>query len=136
MIAFLSNKTGLAPAAAALILAATSALAIDVPSGQPVELHEVLVEQIEAETWLRFRFVTPRIARGAGSISYAQAEPDMTHLCTTLAIPYAAEYGLRSDVIVVSFADRPTEFGAASPEATQFFEAYRPRDGVCIWEGF
>lgn len=119
----------------ALILAATPALAVDVPSGQPVELHEVLVEQMENETWLRFRFVAPRIARETGNVDYLQAEPDMIHLCTTLAIPYAAEYGLNGDVIVVSLADRPVEFGAANPDATQFFEAYRPRDGVCIWEG-
>ena len=121
--------------AAALILAATPALAIDVPSGQPVELQEVLVEQMDDETWLRFRFIAPRIARENGSVDYLQAEPDMTHLCTTLAIPYAAEYGLDGDVIVVSLADRAVEFGAANPDATQFFEAYRPRDGVCIWEG-
>ena len=121
--------------AAALILAATPALAIDVPSGQPVELQEVLVEQMDDETWLRFRFIAPRIARENGSVDYLQAEPDMTHLCTTLAIPYAAEYGLDGDVIVVSLADRAVEFGAANPDAPRVFEAYRPRDGVCIWEG-
>lgn len=120
--------------AAALILAATPTLAVDVPSGQPVDLHEVLVEDMGGETWLRFRFVAPAIAGDAGQIGFADAEPDMRHLCTTLAIPYADAYGLAGDVIVVSFADRPTEFGAPDPDATQFFEAYRPRDGVCIWE--
>ena len=37
--------------------------------------------------------------------------------------------------VIVSMSDRPTEFGAAVPEATQFFEAYRIEKGVCIWEG-
>ena len=52
--------------AAALILAATSALAVDVPSGQPVDLQEVLVDQMGDETWLRFRFIAPQIARNGG----------------------------------------------------------------------
>ena len=121
--------------AAVLFLAATPALAIDVPSGQPVELQEVLVDQMAEEAWLRFRFVAPQIAREAGTVPYDVAEPDMMHLCNALAIPYMAEYALAGDVIVVSLADRPTEFGVADPEATQFFEAYRVQDGICIWEG-
>lgn len=121
--------------ALALTLAATPALAIDVPSGQPVELREVLVDDLGDEVWLRFRFIAPEIAREGGSITYATAEPDFMHLCETLALPYIAEYALSGDVIVISLADRDTEFGLPDPDATQFFEAFRPVDNTCIWEG-
>jgi hypothetical protein len=59
----------------------------------------------------------------------------MTHLCEVLALPYIAEYALTGDVIVISLADRATEFGVADRDAIQFFEAYRVQDGRCIWEG-
>jgi hypothetical protein len=121
--------------AVALILAASPALAIDVPSGQPMELHEVLVDDMGAETWLRFRFIAPQIARNGGSVDYVKAEPDMAHLCENLALPYITEYALEGQMIVISLADRETEFGEADPDATQFFEAYRPVDNSCIWEG-
>jgi len=120
--------------AAALILAATPVLAIDVPSGQVIDLQEVLVDEIGAETWLRFRFTAPQIARDGGQIAYAQAEPDMAFLCDTLAIPYMAQYALSGDMIVISLADRITEFGAPDPDSTQFFEAFRVNGDTCIWE--
>jgi hypothetical protein len=118
-----------------LFLAATPALAIDVPSGQPVTLQEVLVDEIGPQIWLRFRFVAPEIARGAGGVDYETAAGDMAHLCDALALPYIAQYDLTGDVIVISLADRLTEFGTADPDATQFFEAYRVENGLCIWEG-
>ena len=119
----------------AIFLTATPTLALDVPSGQPIELQEVLIDEVGGETWLRFRFIAPEIARDTGTIDNAAAGPDMMHLCTTLALPYIAEYDLEGQVIVVSLADRITEFGVPDPESTQFFEAFRPQDGTCIWEG-
>ena len=123
------------PLLAALILTATPALAIEVPSGQPVELHEVLVDDLGSEIWLRFRFIAPQIAREGGSVNYAKAEPDMAHLCENLALPYIQDYALDGQMIVISLSDRETEFGQPDPAATQFFEAYRPVDNSCIWEG-
>jgi hypothetical protein len=119
----------------ALLTLATPTFAADLPSGQTATLHEVLIDAVNGEDWLRFRFITPAIARDGGSITYAQAEPDMAHLCTSLALPYMGEHDLKADVIVISFADRITEFSIPDPEATQFFEAYRIKDGTCIWEG-
>ena len=119
----------------ALILAAGPALAIDVPSGQPLELQEVLVDTIDEETWLRFRFLAPQIAGDAGTVDYETAAQDMAHLCDTLAIPYIADYALTGDVIVISLADRPVAFGEADPDATQFFEAFTVENGLCILEG-
>lgn len=118
-----------------LILWATPALAIDVPSGQPLELQEVLVDDMGGETWVRFRFIAPEIARDTGSVGFDEAAPDMSFLCDGLAVPYLAEYDLTAQVVVISLADRETEFGTPDPEATQFFEAYRVSDNTCIWEG-
>jgi len=121
---------------AMLILAASPAYAIDVPSGQPLELQEVLVDAQDARTWLRFRFVAPQIGRGDGRLSYADTSPDFLHLCDTLALPYMAEYQLTGDAIVISLADRATEFGVPDPDATQFFEAFRIEGDTCIWEDY
>jgi hypothetical protein len=129
------QRTFAAVFATALTLGASPALAIDVPSGQPVELQEVLVDDLGDEVWLRFRFIAPQIAREAGAIPYDVAAPDMAHLCQSMALPYITEYALEGQVIVVSLADRATEFGVPDPDATQFFEAFRPLDGACIWEG-
>lgn len=106
----------------------------DVPSGQPITLHEVLVDDVNGESWLRFRFIAPRIARAVGEITFAEAGADMEHLCGAVAVPYLAEYALESDLVVISLADQETEFGETNPEATQFFEAFRIKDDACIWE--
>ena len=121
--------------ALAFILAATTAQAVDVPSGQPVELQEVLVDQVSGETWLRFRFIAPQIARDTGAIDSVQAGPDMAFLCEAVAAPYIAQYELAGDVIVISMSDRRAEFGAADPDMTQFFELFRLNNNTCIWEG-
>lgn len=121
--------------ALAFILAATTAQAVDVPSGQPVELQEVLVDQVSGETWLRFRFIAPQIARDTGAIDSVQAGPDMAFLCDTVAAPYIAQYELTGDVIVISMSDRRAEFGAADPDMTQYFELFRLNNNTCIWEG-
>jgi hypothetical protein len=119
---------------ACAVLMGAPASAMDVPSGQPVALQEVLVDQLGDETWLRFRFVAPQIRAGDAGLDYETVADDMAHLCTTTALPYMAEYALAGDVIVVSLADSETEFGQADPDVTQFFEAYRPVDNICIWE--
>lgn len=135
----LAVRVGQSPTLRALCIGlglASPAAALEVPSGQPVALQEVLVDNLEGgETWLRFRFVMPEIARGAGGVDYDIAGPDMAHLCETLALPYVGEHNLAADMIVISLSDRATEFGVADPEATQIFEAFRPVDNACIWEG-
>ncbi|MBM1634067.1 hypothetical protein JQV27_12315 [Sulfitobacter mediterraneus] len=118
----------------ALLLAATPVWSFDVPSGQPVDLQEVLIDDLGDEVWLRFRFVAPKISRD-DAMAEANAQ-DMLHLCEVTALSYISDFELSGDVIVVSLADRPTEFGVADPDATQFFEAFRAENGSCIWEGF
>ena len=120
----------------ALLLSATPLAAADVPSGQTVTLHEVLVDAQDDTTYLRFRFVAPQIAAGAAQIPFDVAGGDMMHLCETLALPYITEYGLTGDKVVISFMDRITEFGVPDSEATQYFEAFRPENGICMWDDF
>ena len=115
-------------------MAVFPAQAETVPSGQPITLHEVLVDQVNDETWLRFRFIAPLIARDTGTIDYATAAPDMQHLCDTVALSYMQDLTLEGEMIVISLSDRETEFGTPDPDATQFFEAFRPVDNSCIWE--
>ena len=102
-------------------------------SGQAVSLQEAFLElQEDGALWLRIRFVAPDIAEGPGQVGVDAAENDMLHLCRTLGLSFAE--GQDVTLIVVSLADRPVEFGEASPEITQFFEIYRPEDGDCIWD--
>jgi hypothetical protein len=109
---------------------------VDVPSGQPVTLSEVLLDEGPGALWIRFRFVAPDIAQGGGRMDPAEAARDMDHLCTALALPYIAHHQLDPARVVISLSDRPVEFGVSDAEATQFFESYTPRDGTCIWEEF
>lgn len=119
-----------------MIPAAIPAAETAVPSGQPVELSETLIDATTGELWARFRFLAPWIARDQKKVGYAQAAPDMEHLCTHVALPWLTTRGHHPARIVVSLMDRPVPFGSADPDATQFFEAYRPEDGTCIWEEF
>ncbi|PWE33709.1 acetolactate synthase [Maritimibacter sp. 55A14] len=107
----------------------------DVPSGQPVSLLEAIWEDGAAAP-LRLRFLAPRIAQADGGITFAEAESDLAHLCKTVALPLIAEAGRTPARVIVSLSDRAVPHGQADPEATQFFEAFRPEDGRCIWEAF
>ena len=138
--------------AAALLLTAQSAVAdeaalpkafgpVAVPSGQQVVLSEVLLDDSPGALWARFRFVAPGISRGlAGSdgsgVDFQQSAADMEHLCGALALDYLRQHDLTPSMVVISFSDRPVEFALPDPEATQFFEAYRPSGDRCIWEAF
>ncbi|MCG7519257.1 DUF6497 family protein [Ruegeria sp. Ofav3-42] len=108
---------------------------LPVPSGQPVHLSDVLLDNNPGELWVRFRFIAPKIGSTVGRIGYDVASADMEHLCQTLAVAYVAKHELDPARVVISLSDRPIEFGRASPDATQFFEAYRLEQSRCIWEG-
>ncbi len=108
---------------------------LPVPSGQPVHLDDVLLDNNPGELWVRFRFIAPRIGGTVGRITYDVASKDMEHLCQILAVPYVAKHELQPARVVISLSDRPLEFGDVAPDATQFFEAYRLEQSRCIWEG-
>lgn len=109
---------------------------LPVPSGQPVHLTDVLLDNSPGELWVRFRFIAPKIGSTVGRIGYDVASVDMAHLCQTLAVAYVAKYDLEPARVVISLSDRPIEFGRSAADATQFFEAYRLEQSQCIWEGF
>lgn len=107
-----------------------------VPSGQTVRLLEVLVDEVAAENWLRFRFLAPEIDRTGGGLSFEAIEPDFEYLCREVALPYLAEYDLSPDLVAITLLDREVPFGSTDPDATQFIEVFRVAGGTCVWEGF
>lgn len=110
---------------------------IVVPSGQPVTFVEMIHDAPGPDgLTYRFRFLAPDIARDGGRITDEQALTDMAALCETYAIPHLSNLGPMPGQIIISLSDRPVAFAAPDPEATQYFEAYRPDGDACIWEGF
>lgn len=107
---------------------------IPVPSGHTVVLQDV-VTSAEGSTGLayRFRFVAPWIA---DEPDFHLVSKDMEYLCEAYALPRLSNIGPSPSQIVVSFADRPVEFGVSAPEAIQYFEAFRPEGASCVWEFF
>ncbi|WP_248408760.1 DUF6497 family protein [Aliiroseovarius sp. S2029] len=128
-----------APAAAGSTVALfESGTRLDVPSGQEVTFLDVIEgEDSAVGTAIRVRFLAPRIARGTGDVEFMQAEADMAVLCQDFVLPHMIDAGTDlPDQIIIVLSDRFVEHGVADPEATQFFEAYRPEGGMCVWEGF
>jgi hypothetical protein len=118
--------------AAALAVVPLGAAAQEVPSGQPVELLEVIAENLPEGLLLRYRYVAPATA----AQGYEAREADTAHLCARHALPDARAAGHTPARIVVSLAEAPVAFGVYDPEVAQFFEAYRIEDNRCIWEAF
>lgn len=86
-------------------------------------------------TYARFRFLLPQIGTEAAPEHGALAE-DFMVLCNEYALDRLAGSDQQIDRVVISFSDRPVEFGATDPEATQFFEQFGVADGTCTWEQF
>lgn len=106
-----------------------------VPSGYDLYLQELLFElRQDNSNVARFRYVMPII--GQEAITFVDVEQDFPHLCENDAIPTLSQHGETVDQVIISLADRELDFGATSSVATQFFEAFRVENGVCIWEGF
>ncbi len=105
-----------------------------VPSGNDIRLQEVLFETRQDNSEVaRFRYVMPLIRQG---VEFAEIANDFEHLCIGVAVPYLATERKQVDQVIISVADRETEFGVTTTLATQFFEAFSVKDGSCIWEGF
>ncbi|MFV2033886.1 MAG: DUF6497 family protein [Halocynthiibacter sp.] len=110
---------------------------ISVPSGQDVRFQEVIWGQRSAGGLaVRFRFLAPEIARSGGRISFDEAVGDMQDLCDNYALRRISELGPRPAQIIISLSDRPVPFAEPDPGVTQYFEAYRIENTVCVWEGF
>lgn len=104
------------------------------PSGNDISLQEVLFEtRDDASRVARFRYVMPLLRQG---IAFTEIEEDFFHLCIGVAVPYLAVSEEKVDQVIISMADRETEFGVMTHLAQQYFEAFSVQDGTCIWEGF
>lgn len=108
---------------------------IDVPSAQPLELHEVLLDQVGSDAWVRFRFLASDIGKGPSDRTFADVEADFEVLCERFARPYLEEFDVSADVVAISLMSKPVEFGVADPDATQFVEVFNVTSGSCVWEG-
>lgn len=106
-----------------------------VPSGQNVELFEVLIDQVGVESWLRFRFLAPQIGKLAGDLTFSDTEDDFIYLCSDVVLPYMQNFALEADVVVITLLDRAVEFGASDHDATQYIETFRVAGGSCEVEG-
>ncbi len=110
---------------------------IPVPSGQMVTYYDIVRDQPGPfGLTYRFRFIAPQIGRDGAGLDIETAGPDMDFLCKEYALPRLSVIGPVPAQVVITLSDRPVEFGTATPEVTQFFEAYRIEDDTCIWEGF
>lgn len=143
--------TGVAAAAATLALSLTVPASVaaaqedwfdgaplKVPSGQTVTLLEVNQQDGNQEgSAIHVRFLAPEISRNTGRIDFSQAEEDMAVICQDYVLPHLSRLTeTEPEQIVIVLADRWVEFGVSDMDATQFFEAFRPENGVCVWDGF
>ncbi|MBO9477330.1 hypothetical protein J7382_07280 [Shimia sp. R11_0] len=104
------------------------------PSGNEIHLQEMLFETRADDTRVaRFRYVMPLMRQG---IDFTEIEEDFFHLCIGVAVPYLAVSEETVDQVIISMADRETDFGVTTHLAKQYFEAFSVQDGTCIWEGF
>lgn len=120
-------------AAFAAVLAASGALADDipVPSGQPLSFLQFIME--DDGDLVRFRFLAPEI--GAG-YDFMTVFPDFQALCDEQVMPVLADNALSPSRIVLSMSAADIPFGEDDPDVLQFFEAFRPENGICMWEEF
>lgn len=105
--------------------------AVAVPSGRVVQALDVITDlHGPAGATARFRFVVP------GLQPDEDTSADMQAICDSYALPRTEGMVPAPQQIVITFADRAVPFGEAAPDAVQFFEAYSPKDGACVWEMF
>jgi hypothetical protein len=111
--------------------------AVAVPSGQAVTfLDLVLNAPGTGDSVARFRFIAPAIAKTGGTVDSETASADMAALCAGFALPRITAITPAPSQVIISFSDKPVPFGEATPDVTQFFEAYTIKDNACIWEAF
>ena len=110
---------------------------ITLPSGQEVTLIDV-INNVPGTDGLaaRFRFLAPAIARDGGTVDADTASKDMDWLCQSYALPKISNIGPQPQQIIISLSDIDVPFGETHPEATQFFNSYSIKDGICSWELF
>ena len=115
--------------------AAAQEEALRLPSGLEARVLEVITNQRAGGGLVyRFRYVAEGFAAGAGRLDAITA--DLEWLCETHALPRVSTMGPQPRQLVISLADRASEFGVHDPAVTQVFEAFRPAEGRCDWDMF
>lgn len=104
---------------------------IPLPSGLQAQLQEMLWDRPGGGLVYRFRFVAPDFT---GEESFEAQAADLEHLCNDYAIERLAEIGPVPSRIVISLADRPSDFGQFDPDVAQVFESFSLEEERCIWE--
>jgi hypothetical protein len=122
----------------ALVLASAAAAqeeALRLPSGLEARAFEVITDRPEGGGLIyRFRYVAEGFEARPEQLEAIGA--DLAYLCETHALPRISNIGPQPGQVVISLADRESEFGVYDPAVTQVFEAFRPENGTCIWELF
>lgn len=106
---------------------------VTLPSGLEARFHEMIWNQPGQGLVYRFRFVAPAFEQTG---DFDAVMTDLEFLCTDYALPRLADIGPLPNQVIISLADRESEFGEYVPGVAQVFEAYRVEDGACIWEMF
>ncbi|MFB9149747.1 DUF6497 family protein [Roseovarius ramblicola] len=115
--------------------AAAQEEALRLPSGQAARLFEVLTDRPAGGGPIyRFRYVAEGFSAGAERLDAISA--DLAWLCEAHALPRIPNSGPRPGRVIISLADRGSEFGVYDEAVTQVFEAYRVEGDRCIWEMF
>lgn len=131
--AFVALASGMVFAAVAE-LAPVEAEELSVPSGQPVEFFETVMDQPAMGLTARFRFLAPDLETYLARLSYTELEADLASLCVTYVLPRLGTP--EPSLVIISLSSAPTEFGDPAPDVAQVFEAYRPAGTTCEWEAF
>ncbi|QGY00315.1 hypothetical protein EI983_05660 [Roseovarius faecimaris] len=106
---------------------------VSLPSGLEAELQEMLWDRPGQGLVYRFRFVAPAFEQ---TDDVERTMTDLEHLCTHFALPKLANTGPLPNQIIISLADKPSEFGQYDENVVQVFEAFRVENDTCIWEVF
>ena len=105
---------------------------LSVPSGQSITFQEAFVDHSPAGRTARFRFVAPHLRAHMEAAGYVAIEADLVHLCEQFALSRIV--APLPELIVISLAEAPIEFGSFDPDVMQVFEAYKPAGESCVWE--
>lgn len=104
---------------------------IPVPSGQPLSFLEFISEN--DGDLVRFRFLAPEIG---ARFAYLDVFDDFQIVCDEQIMPVLSANALNPTQIVLSMSAVDIPFGEDNADVLQFFEIFRPENGLCIWEEF
>ena len=121
----------------AAVSPAVAQTTFDVPSGQPLELFQMELVDVQAEgLTLYLGLLAPMLGDEHAPIQHHVADQDMEVICADYAIAMAEgnqpEEGSVTDVSI-RLMDRPVPYGVVDPDAVQFMGFYDISSGACVW---